>query len=254
MRRSLSPRPLGCCLGLGVLCLVMAEGHAQKTKAKSPAVTAPVEHMPTFTLAQATAGLRGPGPLVATLELVQGDQELGTLRCELFPDQAPQTVANFVGLARGLRPWKHPLQGKWVQTPLYDGNWVHRTVPDYLIQAGDPQCSTVADCGGRHGQGDPGFVLENELSTVLRFDRGGRLAMAQKGKGIAGSQFFITERETPWLNGLYAIFGQCNPVQLIQTVARVETQPLDVPKVPVKIRRVLISLGTPGTATAPGKK
>jgi cyclophilin family peptidyl-prolyl cis-trans isomerase len=220
MRRSLSPRRLKRCLGVGTLCLVAAVGHAQKTK--QPAVTAPVEHMPTFTLDVAVGLAEGPDGVR--------------------------------GLARGLRPWKHPLQGKWVQTPLYDGNWVHRTVPDYLIQAGDPQCSTVTDCGGRHGQGDPGFVLENELSTVLRFDRGGRLAMAQKGKGIAGSQFFITERETPWLNGLYAIFGQCNPVQLIQTVARVETQPLDVPKVPVKIRRVLISLGTPGTATAPGKK
>src|SRR5436190_52230 len=86
-----------------------------------------------FTLEQATKGLAGSGPLQAKIETT-----LGTLTCDLFDKQAPITVANFVGLARGTRPWKDPKTGKWVEKkPLYDGLTFHRVIPGFMIQGGD---------------------------------------------------------------------------------------------------------------------
>jgi len=203
-----------------------------------------------FTLAQATQGLFGSGPLRASIELEQNGKALGTLRCELFADKAPLTVANFVGLARGVRPFRDPRSGQWLKRPLYDGSQLHRVIPNFMIQGGDPWCLVDAGCGGRHGTGDPGYALPDEIHNELRFDRGGRLGMSLRGEpNTAGSQFFVTERETPWLSGNHTVFGQCEPVELIANLSRVETQGLDVPKVPVRIKRVAISR-LPGQTTA----
>lgn len=218
-------------------------GPVAATKPGTPAATPDVK--PTdgpFTLAQATAGMVGNGALRAAIEVEQNGKAMGTLRCELFADKAPLAVANFVGLARGVRPFRDPHNEKWVKKPLFDGNQFHRSVPEFMIQSGDTWCFNDGYCGGRHGAGDPGYAIPDEIRDELRFDRVGRMAMALRGSSnSAGSQFFITDKDTPWLNGSHTIFGQCEPVDLIHTIANVETQRLDVPKVPVRIKRVTVS-------------
>lgn len=226
---------------------------AKAADAKAPDAKAadakPVE--PPFTLAQATQGLPGNGALRATMDIEQSGKPLGTLRCDLFADKAPIAVANFVGLARGVRTYRDPATGKQMRRPFYDGNQLHRLIPDFMIQGGDPYCLTDLNCSGRTGSGDPGYALPDEIRDDLRFDRGGRLAMAVRGApNTAGSQFFITERDTPWLNGSHTIFGDCQPVELIHTLSRLETKGLDVPTVPVIIKRVVITR-TGLTAPAP---
>lgn len=207
-----------------------------------------------FTLLQATQGLPGNGPLRATIDVEQGGKPLGTLRCELFSDKTPLTVANFVGLARGTRPHRDPRSEKSIKTPLYDGNQFHRLIPELLIQGGDPNCAD-ANCLGQHGIGDPGYKIPDEIRDELRFDRGGRLGMALRGEpGTGGSQFFITAREMPWLNGNHTVFGQCEPLDTIRAISNLETGALDVPKVPVRIKRVVISRGAIQTAAAPTPK
>lgn len=197
---------------------------------------------PPFTLAQATQGLAGNGALRATLEIEQNGKPFGTIRCDLFADKAPIAVANFVGLARGTRPYRDPASGKQMKRPFYDGNQIHRVIPDFMIQGGDPYCLVDASCSGRPGAGDPGYALPDEIRDDLRFDRGGRLAMAARGApNTAGSQFFITERDTPWLNGAHTIFGDCQPTDVIHALSRLETKGLDVPTVPVYIKRVIIT-------------
>ena len=111
-----------------------------------------------FTLEQATKGLTGSGPLTAKIETT-----LGTFTCELYDKQAPITVANFVGLARGTRPWKDPKTGKWVEKkPFYDGLIFHRVIPGFMIQGGDPLGV---------GTGNPGYRFEDEFSPDLKFDK-----------------------------------------------------------------------------------
>jgi peptidyl-prolyl cis-trans isomerase A (cyclophilin A) len=215
---------------------------AAPAKATAAAPSAAPEGGPPFTLAQATQGLPGNGVLRATIEVEQAGKWLGTLRCELYTDKTPQTVANFVGLARGLRPFHDPRSGQWVRRSLYDGNQFHRLIPDFLIQGGDPLCLIDPRCSGRQGAGDPGYAIPDEIRDDLRFDRGGRLGMALRGgANTAGSQFFITERETPWLNGSHTVFGQCEPIEVVRAIAGLPTQALDVPKEPVRIKRILIS-------------
>lgn len=108
----------------------------------------------------------------------------GDIRLDLYPDQAPVTVANFVNLAR---------------RGFYDGLPFHRVISDFMIQGGCPQ--------GR-GTGGPGYRFEDEFDASLRHDRPGRLSMANAGPGTNGSQFFITHVPTPWLDDAHSIFGQ----------------------------------------------
>jgi peptidyl-prolyl cis-trans isomerase A (cyclophilin A) len=194
-----------------------------------------------FTLQQATVGLPGTAPLVATIEIQENGAPMGTLRCDLFAEQAPLTVANFVGLARGLRPYQDPQTKQWIRRPLFDGNFVHRVVPDALIQAGDPSCTGDHTCHGVPGFGEPGYRLPDELRPELRFERGGVLAMADRGPGTAGSQFFITAAEAPWLNGAHTIFGACEPLELIKQLSRASSGQRDVPKTPLAIKKVTIT-------------
>lgn len=194
-----------------------------------------------FTLAQATFGLKGLGALVATFEIEHEGQKLGVLTCELFADKAPVTVANFVGLARGLRPYLDPKSQQWVKRPLFDGNQFHRVIPEFMIQAGDPRCTAEVYCMGRPGIGDPGYAFANETRPELRFDRPGLLAMANRGPDTNGSQFFITERDTPWLDGTYTIFGQCGDLETIKKIAGVPTTGRDLPERQVFIKKVTIS-------------
>jgi peptidyl-prolyl cis-trans isomerase A (cyclophilin A) len=167
---------------------------------------------------------------------------MGTLRCKLFPKEAPNTVANFIGLADGTRDWKDPATGRTKHgVPLYNGTIFHRVIPDFMIQGGDPLGT---------GTGDPGYQFADEISPSLTFDRPGRLAMANAGPNTNGSQFFITEKATPWLNGHYNIFGQCDEasVELVKKIARVPRGPGDKPLTPVRIQKIVIERAVPESA------
>ena len=132
--------------------------------------------------------------LYATFKTTMGD-----IVVKLFPKDAPKTVANFVGLATGEREWTDPRSGAKSTAPLYDGTVFHRVLPDFMIQGGDPL--------GR-GTGGPGYQFEDEFQSGKTFDKPGLLAMANSGPNTNGSQFFITEVPTPWLNNKHTIFGE----------------------------------------------
>jgi len=159
----------------------------------------------------------------------------GDITCTLFKDKAPVTVENFIGLATGKKDWTNPItKAKKTNTPLYDGTIFHRVIPDFMIQGGDP---------AGNGTGDPGYKFKDEFSDV-KFDRPGRLAMANSGPGTNGSQFFITEAPTPHLNGKHTIFGQCEPLDTVKHIARMPRDPsTDKPFNPIRIKHVEIVEG-----------
>jgi peptidyl-prolyl cis-trans isomerase A (cyclophilin A) len=158
--------------------------------------------------------------------------------CELYDKQAPKTVANFVGLARGKRAWLDAKADKWVQKPLYDGLTFHRVIPDFMIQGGDPL---------GNGTGTPGYEFEDETSNGLKFDKPGLLAMANRGPNTNGSQFFITDKDSiPHLNGRHTIFGACEPIEVVRKIARVPAEPtMNRPTTPVVMKKVVITRGKP---------
>ena len=118
----------------------------------------------------------------------------GNILVQLEFQKTPVTVANFVTLAEGNNSYvSEEYKGK----PFYDNLKFHRVIADFMIQGGDP----LGD-----GSGDTGYKFKDEI-TDLVFDKGGVLAMANSGPGTNSSQFFITHKETPWLNGLHTIFG-----------------------------------------------
>jgi len=124
----------------------------------------------------------------------------GTIVCRLFEKEAPKTVENFVQLAEGKRDWKDSVSGKKGPGPLYNGTVFHRVIPDFMIQGGDPSGT---------GMGGPGYKFEDETKgSSYKFDKGGKLAMANSGPNTNGSQFFITVAATPWLTGNHTIFGE----------------------------------------------
>ena len=168
----------------------------------------------------------------------------GNITCTLFPDKAPLTVANFIGLATGKKEWTNPVtNAKKTNTPLYDGTIFHRVIPNFMIQGGDP---------AGNGSGNPGYFFRDEFSD-LTFDQPGRLAMANSGPNTNGSQFFITEVPTPHLNGRHTIFGQCEPISIVQQIARMPRDPAtDRPFNPVRITHLQIV--QPGAAAATTRK
>jgi peptidyl-prolyl cis-trans isomerase A (cyclophilin A) len=164
-----------------------------------------------FTMEEALAGLKVGNRLFAKIQTSMGDIE-----CELLPEVAPNTVANFVGLARGTRPHLNASTKKWNKSPFYDGLKFHRVLPGFLIQGGDPLGT---------GIGGPGYTIKDELgSKSSSFDKAGRLAMARSPyPNSAGSQFFITEVAVPSMNLQYTIFGQCSEgLDIARAIARVE--------------------------------
>ena len=140
----------------------------------------------------------------------------GNIVCRLFEKDAPKTVANFVELAEGKREWTHPSTRAKSKNPLYNGTIFHRVIPDFMIQGGDPQGT---------GMGGPGYQFEDETKgSQHRFDKAGKLAMANAGPNTNGSQFFITVGKTDWLTGNHTIFGEVvegyDVVEKISKVAR----------------------------------
>jgi cyclophilin family peptidyl-prolyl cis-trans isomerase len=180
---------------------------------------------------------------------------MGTIVCKLFEKEAPQTVENFVGLARGTKEWTDPKSGQKVKRPLYNGTIFHRVIPKFMIQGGDPRGD---------GTGDPGYSIKDEIHPTMKFDQPGRLAMARTPRpNSGGCQFFITEVPYPSLDGQYSIFGQVVEGQdLVSLIANVPRDPSnDRPRTPVVIRTVRIErhpLAAPSkkapTKTTPAKK
>jgi peptidyl-prolyl cis-trans isomerase A (cyclophilin A) len=124
----------------------------------------------------------------------------GKIVARLFEKEAPKTVANFVELAEGKREWTHPTTGKKSKDRLYDNTIFHRVIPNFMIQGGDPQGT---------GMGGPGYRFEDETKgSPHKFDKKGKLAMANAGPNTNGSQFFITVAATEWLTGNHTIFGE----------------------------------------------
>ena len=123
----------------------------------------------------------------------------GKIVCRLFIDEAPVTVANFMGLAEGKKEWTHPGTGEKKKSRFYDGLIFHRVIPDFMIQGGDPLGT---------GTGGPGYRFKDEFHAGLKFDKPGLLAMANSGPGTNGSQFFITVAPTPHLTNRHTIFGR----------------------------------------------
>ena len=179
-----------------------------------------------FSLDDATAGLEGSGPLTAMITTSHG-----TLRCRLYDDKAPVTVASFVGLARGTRPFR-TLDGRWVKKPFYDGTTFHRVIKGFMIQGGDPLGT---------GAGGPGYEIVDEIWPGATHDRAGLLCMANRGKNTNGSQFFITDAPKRQLDGNYTIFGECSPVSVVSDIAQVPKGSDDRPIRPVTIERIEIS-------------
>jgi peptidyl-prolyl cis-trans isomerase A (cyclophilin A) len=137
---------------------------------------------------------RQPG-LYATLNTSEG-----TIVCRLFEQEAPVTVKNFVDLAEGAREWTDPRTRQKSTSRLYDGTIFHRVIPDFMIQGGDPEGT---------GMGGPGYKFQDETKgSPHKFDKHGKLAMANSGPNTNGSQFFITVAPTPWLTGNHTIFGE----------------------------------------------
>src|SRR6478736_207886 len=185
-----------------------------------------------FTLDDATASLAGKGALVAEIETDEGK-----LSCDLYDDKAPITVANFVGLARGLRPFKGP-DGKWSKMPAYDGTTFHRVVKGFMIQGGDPNSINPSPTS-HPGAGEPGYVIPDEIWPGALHDQRGLLCMANRGPNTNGQQFFITDAAAKHLDGKYTIFGKCGPDAVIEKLASVPTQG-DQSVKPSKIKKVTI--------------
>ena len=160
---------------------------------------------------------------------------LGDIVIELFPNHAPKTVENFVGLATGSKEWSDPRTGKKSNEKLYDGTIFHRVISGFMIQGGDPL---------GQGFGGPGYQFSDEFHGELQFDRPYILAMANSGPGTNGSQFFITVAATAWLNRKHTIFGEVKDAASQAVVDKIGATPTgaqDKPVTPVVINSVTIA-------------
>jgi peptidyl-prolyl cis-trans isomerase A (cyclophilin A) len=169
---------------------------------------------------------KGKNP-TATIETSEGN-----ISVLLFRDRAPKTVENFIGLATGKKEWTDPKTDKKTKKPLYSGTVFHRVIPDFMIQGGDPK---------GNGTGGPGYKFEDETSSSDSFDKPGILAMANAGPNTNGSQFFITVKPTPWLNGRHTIFGEVTKgMDIVEKISKAKTLPGDQPEKPITIKKIVI--------------
>lgn len=183
-----------------------------------------------FTLEEALAGLPGNpnDPLWAIFKTPRGD-----IDCELFPDRTPKTIANFVGLARGLRPVYDKATDQWAKRPYYNDTIFHRVIPGFMIQGGDPTGT---------GLGNPGYLIEDEIDPDLIHDAPGVLSMANRGTNTGSAQFFITLNPTPHLDGKHTVFGRCSDAgtRIADDLALVPRDANDKPRDPEVLKAVEI--------------
>ena len=160
---------------------------------------------------------------------------LGDISIELFPNHAPKTVENFVGLATGEKEWIDPKTGKKGEGALYTNVPFHRVIPNFMIQGGDPEGT---------GRGGPGYRFEDEPHPELVFNEPYILAMANAGPNTNGSQFFITVADTMWLNFKHTIFGKViddASRKVVDAIATTPTGANDRPKTEVIIKSITIT-------------
>jgi peptidyl-prolyl cis-trans isomerase A (cyclophilin A) len=176
--------------------------------------------------------------LTATLETTAGEIEI-----ELFAERAPNTVENFVGLARhdpaaGAEPapdtntWNDPETGEIRGDSLYNDVLIHRIIDGFMIQTGDPTGT---------GRGGPGYEFDDEFHPDLRHDSAGIVSMANSGPDTNGSQFFITLDAQPHLDGKHAVFGKVTEgMDVVEAIGNVDTDMNDAPETPVTLDSVEI--------------
>ncbi|MFN3200627.1 MAG: peptidylprolyl isomerase [Bradymonadia bacterium] len=185
-------------------------------------------------VASAVKGVKGEGnDLLAIFEIDNGGEKV-TVNCELFYRRAPITVANFAGLATGNKAFTDPRTGEKTSRPFYNGLTFHRVIPDFMIQGGDP---------AGNGTGGPGYEIKDEFHSDLRHAGKGIMSMANRGPNTGGSQFFITDKATQWLDRRHAVFGQCNEVDVVHKIATAPTGAANRPRTPVKINSLTVKWG-----------
>lgn len=158
---------------------------------------------------------------------------LGTFWCRLEFERAPRTVANFLTLAEGTRPWIDFPKAQIVQRPFYDGLTFHRVISGFMVQGGSPN--------GR-GTDGPGYQFADEFHAELRHSQPGILSMANSGENSNGSQFFVTVTNTPWLDDVHSIFGEVvEGMDVVHAISQVPRDPTnDRPLTPVALQEVQI--------------
>ncbi len=154
----------------------------------------------------------------------------GTIVCELFEQDAPETVKNFIGLAEGSKDWNSRSKKG---NKLYDGTVFHRVIPQFMIQGGDPEGT---------GMGGPGYKFADETKGSKHgFNAKGKLAMANSGPNTNGSQFFITVADTSWLTGKHTIFGEVvEGYDVVEKISKLPRDSQDRPKTPIAIESVTV--------------
>ncbi len=168
----------------------------------------------------------------------------GSITINLFDDKAPNTVANFLGLATGEKEWADPYTGQPSHGKFYNGLTFHRIIKQFMIQGGCPLGT---------GTGGPGYEFDDEIDPSLKFDKPYLLAMANAGlrrgmdgkvHGTNGSQFFITTVPTPWLDGHHTIFGEVaddDSKKVVDKLEALDTDPMDRPLEPAVILSVNVA-------------
>lgn len=156
----------------------------------------------------------------------------GNIVIRLLEKEAPNTVANFVGLVEGTKEFTDERTGKKEKRPYYDGLVFHRVIPQFMIQGGCPQGT---------GMGGPGYKFADEFHPSLKHSKAGKLSMANAGPGTNGSQFFITVAATPWLDNRHSIFGEVVEGQdVADKISNVPRDSSDRPRSPVTMNKVRI--------------
>ena len=153
----------------------------------------------------------------------------GEIVVKLYQDATPVTVANFVSLAEGNSEF---VEEKFKGKPYYDGLIFHRVIKDFMLQGGCPDGT---------GRGNPGYKFKDEFVDTLKHSKKGLLSMANSGPTTNGSQFFITHKPTPWLDGKHTVFGEViKGMEVVDSIANVKTVPQDKPEVDVVMNKVQI--------------
>lgn len=150
----------------------------------------------------------------------------------LEEEKAPETVANFVGLAIGEKEYTDPNTGEKSKKPFYDGTIFHRVIKDFMLQGGDRL---------GQGTGGPGYRFKDEFHPSLKHTEPGMLSMANAGPNTNGSQFFITVVKCPWLDGKHAVFGKVvKGMDIVNAISVAPTGQMDRPREEVKIESLKI--------------
>lgn len=242
MKTKLIVSAIATALLLGTGCIK----NCSKTQEQAvpPTPKAPVEKVIPPTEPEKKSESEEVKKLKSELNLNAGDKliaefntNMGVIKAELFWEDAPMTVLNFVELAQGKKEWMDSKTQTKVKKPLYDGTIFHRVIKDFMIQGGDPLGT---------GIGGPGYTFKDEFNPKLRHSGKGILSMANAGPNTNGSQFFITERATPHLDNRHSVFGQVKDpasLDLISKIADVKTDARDKPLSPIVINNIQIVKG-----------